>query len=59
MSDLPHTARGQLDSRAARATAHLENAVNVRGEVEDKQHATDERTAQLKALRLARESKAL
>ncbi|WP_419828322.1 hypothetical protein [Methylobacterium sp.] len=57
MSDLHHTARGQLDSRAARATARLENAVNVREEVEDKQHAADERTAQLKALRLAREGK--
>ena len=55
MSDLHHTARGQLDSRAARATARLENAENVRAEVEDKQQVADERTAQLRAMRLARE----
>ena len=58
MSDLPHTARGQLESRNARATARLENAENVRAEVEDKQHAADERTAQLRAMRLAREKAA-
>ncbi|GJE13133.1 hypothetical protein [Methylobacterium longum] len=56
MSDLPNTARGQLDSRTARATARLENAENVRAEAEDKQQVADERTAQLKAMRLAREN---
>lgn len=58
MSDLPHTARGQLESPTARAAARLENAENVRAEVEDKQYAADERTAQLRAMRLAREKTA-
>lgn len=56
MSILPPASRGQLDTRAARGVARLKNAESVRLEVEAERHAVEERTAKLRAMRLAREN---
>ncbi|MCJ2092050.1 hypothetical protein MKK67_05960 [Methylobacterium sp. J-072] len=55
MSVLHPNVRGHTGTRTARCIARLENADNVRIEVEAEQYAADERTAHLKALRLARQ----
>ena len=55
MSVLPPNARGHLATKTARDTAREENAKLVLAEVQADRHAADERTAQLRAMRLARE----
>jgi hypothetical protein len=59
MSVLHPNVRSHAGTRTARGIARIENAENVRIEVADEQYAVDQRTAQLKALRLAREGKSL
>jgi hypothetical protein len=58
MSVLFPNVRGHLETKTARDAARLENAENVRAEVEADRQAADERTAQLRAMRLAREKSA-
>ena len=55
MSELLSTTRIHLNSKTGRDAARLENAENVRVDAEAERHAIDERTAQLRAMRLARE----
>lgn len=55
MSEVLSTTRINLNSRTGRDAARLENAENVRAEVEEERHAADEQTARLKAMRLARD----
>jgi hypothetical protein len=54
MSVLPPNARGHLATKTARDTARQENA-KLALEVEADRQAADERTAQLRAMRLARD----
>lgn len=56
MSVLPPNVRCQLATKTARKIARHDNAENVRSEVEAEKQAADERTAQLRAMRLARDS---
>ncbi|MHB2208284.1 hypothetical protein [Methylobacterium sp. CM6257] len=58
MSVLPPNARGHLATKTARDTARQENAKLALVEVEADRQAADERTAQLRAMRLAREKSA-
>jgi hypothetical protein len=58
MAVLFPNARGHLETKTARDAARLENAESVRVEVEADRQAVDERTAQLRAMRLAREKAA-
>jgi hypothetical protein len=55
MSVLLPNVRGHLETKTARDAARLENAENVRTQAEADRQAVDERTAQLRAMRLARE----
>jgi hypothetical protein len=55
MSVLPPNARGHLATKTARDTARQENAKLALAEVEADRQAADERTAQLRAMRLARD----
>jgi hypothetical protein len=55
MSVLLPNVRGHLETKTAREAARQENAKLVLAEVQADRHAADERTAQLRAMRLARE----
>lgn len=58
MSVLSRHARGHLATKMARDAARLQNAETVRAQDEADRQAADERTAQLRAMRLAREKAA-
>jgi hypothetical protein len=55
MSVLFRNARGHLATKTARDAARLQNAETVRSQDEADRQAADERTAQLRAMRLARD----
>lgn len=58
MSVLAYYARCHLVTKAAKDAARLQNAETVRAQDEADRQAVDERTAQLRAMRLAREKAA-
>lgn len=56
MTGLPSHVVGHRETIQARETARQENAERVWAEVEADRRAVDERTAKLRAMRLAREN---
>lgn len=53
MSSLPFNFHGQLLTKTSRDTARQENAEQARAEIETKQRKLEDRTARLRAARLA------
>lgn len=56
MSELPSLVVGHRETMRARKEAQQENAGRVWTQVEAERRAVDERTAKLRAMRLAREN---
>lgn len=56
MSKLPFNARGQLSTPTARDAARLQQAEQAQHELDAQKRELEERTAELRALRLAQES---
>jgi hypothetical protein len=55
MSENPSHVQGYRETKAAKATERYDQANEVWAEVEAERRAVDERTAKLRAMRLARE----
>jgi hypothetical protein len=58
MSDHPSHVQGFRETKAAKAAERYDRANEVWAEVEAARQAVDERTAKLRAMRLARENEA-